>query len=414
MRVSLIATLFLICSIFSLLSGSSLAKVNVEEAAKLLPNKIGDAIASSKAAAPRYGISEHKGTASFEVVSAAMRHYVLPSGEKFEIQIFKLPSDSAAYSLLTNRRVAYFEGMSSRFANLTGVGTVAYNSQREVEFIGERDVRVPGKKVLIYEVAFYKGAVVATISGDSTRDTNSGNLVSLAHAFAETLDEGLGEIPVLVKHLPDWETAHGRAVYVVSLPALRESTGNRAVFDAVSFDGGTEAVAATYDHGARLVIVEYTTPQFAFDADAAITARIAGLRGEGKPVPSAYRRVGNYAVFVFDAPNEQVATGLIDKVKYEKDVRWLGEDPYAIGRANRAWLNMSTSVIINTVKVTGIAIAVCLTIGGIFGGAIFMRRRAQAALTENFSDAGGMMRLNLDEMNVESNASRLIGQGDKM
>lgn len=343
-----------------------------------------------------------------------MRHYVLPSGEKFEFQIFKLPSDSAAYSLLSNRRVDYFEGMSSRFANLTGVGTVAYNSQKEVEFIGERYVGVPGKKVLIHEVAFYKGAVVAVISGDSTRDTDSSNLVSLARAFAETLDEGSGEIPVLVKHLPDWETAINRAAYAVSLPALRESVGNRPVFDAVAFDGGTEAVAATYDQGARLVIVEYATPQFAFDGDAAITARIAGLRAEGKPVPSAYRRVGNYAVFVFDAPNEGAAKGLIDRVKYEKDVRWLGDNPYAIERANRAWLNMSTSVIVNTVIVTGIAIVICLSIGGVLGGWVFMRRRAQATLTENFSDAGGMMRLNLDEMNVESNASRLINQGDKV
>ncbi len=75
---------------------------------------------------------------------------------------------------------------------------------------------------------------------------------------------------------------------------------------------------------------------------------------------------------------------------------------------------MSTSVIVNTVKATGIAIAICLTIGGVLGGWVFMRRRAQAALSENFSDAGGMMRLNLDEMNVETNASRLIGQGDKV
>ena len=228
------------------------------------------------------------------------------------------------------------------------------------------------------------------------------------------LDAGSGEIPVLVKHLPDWETTQERAVYAVTQPALKEIISNQPVLDAVSFDGGTEAVAATYDQGARLVIVEYATPQFAFDGDAAITARIAGLRGEGKPVPTAYRRVGNYSVFVFDAPNEGVAKGLIDKVKYEKDVRWLGENPYAIERHNRAWLDMSTSVIVNTVKATGIAILVCLGIGGIFGGWVFMRRRSQAALSDNFSDAGGMMRLNLDEMSGQSNPAHLIGQGDKM
>lgn len=225
--------------------------------------------------------------------------------------------------------------------------------------------------------------------------------------------EGASEIPVIVKHLPDWERAEARAVYVETLDALKQLVPNQPMLDAVSFDGGTEAATATYEGGARLIIFEYQTPQLAFDADAAIKARLGELRGAGKPVPSAYRRVGNYGVFVFGAPDEGTAAGLIDRVKYEQEVRWLGENPYAIERANRAWLNMSTSVIVNTVKATGLAIVICLSVGGIFGGWIFMRRRAEAALTEKFSDAGGMLRLNLDEMSAQNNAARLLGQGDK-
>jgi hypothetical protein len=234
-----------------------------------------------------------------------------------------------------------------------------------------------------------------------------------AWAAQEAPAEGAREVPVIVKHLPDWETAQERALYVETMPALKELVPNQPVLDAVSFDGGTEAATATYDGGARLIIFEYQTPQLAFDADAAIKTRINELRGAGQTLPSAYRRVGNYAVFVFDAQNEGAAAGLIDKVKYEQEVRWLGENPYAIDRANRAWLNMSTSVIVNTIKATGIAIATCLGIGGIFGGWIFMRRRAQAALTEKFSDAGGMLRLNLDEMSAQNNTAQLLGQGDK-
>jgi hypothetical protein len=232
-------------------------------------------------------------------------------------------------------------------------------------------------------------------------------------ASAQTPAAEAGEIPVIIKHLPDWETAQERARYVETLPALKELVPDQPVLDAVSFDAGTEAATATYEAGARLVIVEYQTPQIAFDADSRINARINELRTAGQPVPSAYRRVGNYSVFVFGAPDEAASSGLIDKVKYEQEVRWLGENPYAIERANRAWLNMSTSVIVNTVKATGLAIVICLTIGGVFGGWIFMRRRTQAALTEKFSDAGGMLRLNLDEMSAQTNASRLIGQGDK-
>jgi hypothetical protein len=238
-------------------------------------------------------------------------------------------------------------------------------------------------------------------------------LFHVASPAQQTPAEGAREMPVILKHLPDWETAQERAVYVETMPALRQLVPNQPVLDAVSFDGGTEAATATYDGGARVVIFEYQTPQIAFDADAAINARLSELRGAGQPVPSAYRRVGNYAVFVFGAPNEGAATALIDKVKYEQEVRWLGENPYAIDRANRAWLNMSTSVIVNTIKATGLAIVICLSIGGIFGGWIFMRRRAEAALTEKFSDAGGMLRLNLDEMSAQNNAARLIGQGDK-
>jgi hypothetical protein len=229
----------------------------------------------------------------------------------------------------------------------------------------------------------------------------------------QTPAEGAGEVPVIVKHLPDWETAQERAVYVETMPALKQLVPNQPVLDAVSFDGGTEAATATYEGEARLIIFEYQTPQLASVADAAIKTRIEELRGAGQPLPSAYRRVGNYAVFVFGAPNEGAAAGLIDKVKYEQEVRWLGENPYAVERANRAWLNMSTSVLVNTIKATGLAIGICLGIGGIFGGWIFMRRRAQAALTEKFSDAGGMLRLNLDEMSAQNNPARLIGQGDK-
>jgi len=413
MRASLLSRLFFTCSLLLLLFIPLPAKSAVDEAAKLLPNKIGDATARAKASTPGPGISEHGGTANFEILSAASRSYVTPNNERFEIQIFKLPSDSAAYALLTIQKLG-FEHTPVLFTNLTGIGTVAFISHRENEFVkGVPDANVTSRKELISEIVFAKGAFVVSIASDSTQDTNNSNLISLARAFADTLDAGSGEIPSLVKHLPDWETAQERAVYAVTLPALKEIMPDQPVLDAVSFVGGAEAVVATYDQGTRLLIVEYATPQLAFDGDAAIGARIAQLRSEGKEVPTAYRRVGNYSVFVFGAPDEQAATQLIGKVRYEKDVRWLGENPYAVERANRAWLNMSTSVIVNTVKVTGLAIVVCLSIGGIFGGVVFRRRRAQAALAQTFSDAGGMMRLNLDETTPPHNPARLMGQGDK-
>jgi hypothetical protein len=125
-------------------------------------------------------------------------------------------------------------------------------------------------------------------------------------------------------------------------------------------------------------------------------------------VPSAYRREGNYAVFVFDAPSAQAAEALSQQVKYEKVVQWLGDDPHRFERANRFWLNMSSALVINTVKATALAILLCLGVGGLFGSFVFLRRRAQAALSAKYTDAGGMMRLNLDELAAEQPTAHLL------
>ncbi|HEV2880536.1 MAG TPA: hypothetical protein VGX24_04455 [Pyrinomonadaceae bacterium] len=388
-------------SLFALLLGLSipaLADLTLDEAAKLLPNKVGDARAAGAPALPRAGIFEHVKPADIGALSTAARTYVSADGDSYGVQLITLQSDAAAYAFVMNEKRAQTNGAKGQAGKLDKLdlgGTAAFAS---------------GGRIYLS-----KGATVAVFSG-SHRDkggNDDAKLLAFARSFAGTLDAGSGEIPVLVKHLPDWEAVQDEAAYAVSSGQLQQIAGNRPVLDAVSFEGGTEAVSAIYQQAGHLLIVEYATPQIASDADARIKARIAALPGEGKPAPSAYRRVGNYAVFVFDAPDEQAAAGLIDKVTYEKDVRWLGENPYAVERANRAWLNMSTSVIVNTVKATGLAIIICLSIGGVFGGWIFMRRRAQAALTEKFSDAGGMLRLNIDELSAQNNAARLLGQGDK-
>ena len=272
---------------------------------------------------------------------------------------------------------------------MDGVGTAAF--------------ALPGK------IYFYKGKVSVTVTGSRSDASDDDALINFARQFADTLDNGTGEIPPLVKHLPDWEAAQARAIYAVKLPML-QALINQPVLDAVSFEGGTEAVAARYDQG-QLVIIEFATPQLAADNDARIGQRIAELHGQNKPVPSGYKRVGNYGVFVFDAPGEQAANALIEQVKYEKVVQWLGNDPHRFERANRFWLNMSGSLIINTVKATALAILFCLGIGGIFGSVIFARRRARAALREQYTDAGGMVRLNLDELAAQSAPTRLLPPG---
>ena len=69
-------------------------------------------------------------------------------------------------------------------------------------------------------------------------------------------------------------------------------------------------------------------------------------------------------------------------------------------------------MLLTTLITAGSAILTCLCIGGIIGGVIFLRRRARSAEREVFSDAGGMLRLELEDLHAPSGAAKLIGRGE--
>jgi hypothetical protein len=298
--------------------------------------------------------------------------------------------DSAAYSLLT---AAKPEGQQLK---LGGVGTASVADPRGV--------------------FFFKGNsfVKVTLAGTaSTNNSSEDELNRLASAVAEQLDSGENDIPVLIKHLPNWETVQPRASYVVSLQALKNLLPQQRALDVLGFEGGAEAVLANYDAG-KLLIIEFNTARIASDNDWNIKTKINELRGAGESanaLPSAYRRVGNYSVFVFGAASEPVANELIDQVKYQQVVQWLGNDPYAYERATREFTETTLGVFVSVVKASGLALVSCLVVGGFLGALLFSRRRARQRNVEAYSDAGGMLRLNLDEMTPETDPARLIGPG---
>jgi hypothetical protein len=234
-----------------------------------------------------------------------------------------------------------------------------------------------------------------------------------AGTLAQPEDQEDGGIPVIIMHLPDWEKkTAGEVGYARSLPDLQKAAGNQPALDAFDFDSSVEAVTAKYEAG-RLVIVEFPTPQHSVDADARINERIAQLKAAGQPVPSSYKRVGNYSVFVFDAPDSAAADKLLSQVKYEKDVRWLGRNPHAEEIATRAYTSTMGGVILTTLITTGIAILLCLGIGGLIGGLVFLHRRSQQSAREVYTDAGGMVQLNIEDLNTPPAASNLLGPGQK-
>lgn len=230
--------------------------------------------------------------------------------------------------------------------------------------------------------------------------------------LAQREGQAAGGVPVLAMHLPDWEKGVEGYAYARSLPELQKAAGIQPALDAFDFDGSVEAVTARYEAG-RLVIVEFPTPQHSVDADNAIKRRIEELKAASRPGPSLYSRVGNYSVFVYDAPDFAAAEKLASQVRYEKDVRWLGRNPRAEEIATRAYTQTMGGVIVSTLITTGLAILLCLGVGGAIGGLVFLRRRAQRDAQEVYTDAGGMVRLNIEDLNTPPAASNLLGRGQE-
>lgn len=327
----------------------------------------------------------------FNVTAFAVRRYrSTANGENLLVTVARTQNDSSAFALLTH--AAQSARGSAPLARLDGVGRSGFAAPDRV--------------------MFFKGATFVQIQNETqATNSNSDNTVAFARAFAETLDIGADAVPPLVQHLPEFQTVQERAVYAVSLPALQEAIGGVTLLDELTFNSATEAVTALYDSSMRLVVVEYRTPQLAGDNDRRISARIEDLRRTGQNVPSLYRRTGNYLVFVFGAPNEAAAVRLADGVRYEQEITWLSENPFDLRQAQRAYDIAATSLILAAFKFSGIALLFCLSAGTIFGGIIFLRRRAQAASAETYTDAGGMVRLNIDSLTPQVDAHRpLLGE----
>lgn len=320
-------------------------------------------------------------------VLVAEAKYALPDGEKLIVAVTKWENDSTAYSNLTAYR-KYFAGQGQGSEAQPGnVGTASWLLSAQT-------------------LAFFKGPAFVVVTTENGR--NSDRVSALGRAFADTLDPGEDDIPVLVKHLPNSGTAQRDALYIVTSDTLLNSVPNQPILKEVTFEGGTEAVIASYGQS-QIVIAEFTTPQFSVDCDQRIWTRIAELKSQGQPTPIAYRRIGNYSVFVFNSPDEKTANDLVDQVKYEQIVQWLGDDPHMADRLQRYFSRTTAGVLLTVLKTSGLSLLVCLGAGAMLGTLLFRHRRARQAAF--YSDAGGSTRLNLDEMTGASNSQRLLGPG---
>jgi hypothetical protein len=311
--------------------------------------------------------------------------YVGENGSRLTVALSRVPQDARAYELLT--------------ATVRGL--------REKEAVEIKSDFGTAGFVSSGLVGFFKGPHFVRISAANPRASVK-DAVTLATQLAAQLDRGEGDIPVLVKHLPNWEQAQRTTVYLNRFKTLN-AIAQDPVLSAIDSEGDAEAVLATYD-STRLLLIEFNTPQRAAENDRRTMAKIQELWKLGQPAPTGYRRIGNYSVFVFDAPNEQTAKQLIEQVKYEQVVSWLGENPNILRAAEQYYVETTLGVLIAVLKASGFALIGCVGAGGLIGALLFLRRRSQQRSAEAFSDAGGMVRLNIDELTPETNPARLIGR----
>ena len=214
--------------------------------------------------------------------------------------------------------------------------------------------------------------------------------------FAQTKSQEVSDIdgiPVLLKHLPDWENVKDQARLIQDQTQLKATIGSRPVADSIDFAAGTEAATAQYNQG-QLLIVESTNPQAATDTDAKIRSNLASAPQAG----TFYRRIGNYSVFVFEAPDESAANGLLDQVKYEKSVQWLDKDPYYLNKVEQVFVFTTTNMLVGSVFVVVGGVLLSTIVGLIIGYIYFLISKKKRLTWTAYSDSGGLTRLNLDDL----------------
>lgn len=155
--------------------------------------------------------------------------------------------------------------------------------------------------------------------------------------------------------------------------------------------GAPRSLAAPTDSPMKLVIVECHTPEFATDEMARVTSYVSSLP-EIEQQQIVFKRTGNYIVAAVNVRDREFAEGLISSVQYPYTVKWLRNplwptnDPFRMQKA--------AAMLLSTFGLLGLILLTVLVGGTIFGTSIFLKRRKQQR--EVFSDAGGMLRLDIE------------------
>ena len=249
---------------------------------------------------------------------------------------------------------------------------------------------------------------------------------SLVEAIKPNLIGEAGQFPFLPSHLPEQDKIVGSEKYIVGPTALSNLNNFGVLKSVINFDGGVEVVTADYRNGNEqmsLIIIEYHTPQSASDGYARIQSYFHTLPQQEKD-RRILKRIGNYIVEAVNVQDLTSAQNIVGQIKYEAKVYWTGRnmsdippefrppDPVAIEEAIR-----TTQVLLRSFYWIGAMLLSAMLLGIVAGGSVFYwnrYRRRKLGLDDMFSDAGGTIRLNLDDYLLSSDepAIKQIGRGD--
>ena len=267
---------------------------------------------------------------------------------------------------------------------------------------------------------FLQGRYIVRVSG---RNTGAESDRQLFEAIKPALTGGEGELPSLPLHLPETDKIAESEKYIVGPAALARLKNFGDLKDAIGFGPGAEVTTANYRSGdgqMSLIIVEYYSPQSAADGESRIRDHFNSLPQNEKD-RLILKRVGNYVVAMSKIQDMPAAQNIAGQIKYQKKIFWSGRKFTDIPLEYRPPDPLVAEDMTRTVKTmirsfywTGIALLSALLVGLAAGISLFQwkrYRRRKLGLDNVFSDAGGSLRLNLDDYLLPDPQIKRIGSG---
>jgi len=335
----------------------------------------------------------------YKVISAASREYA-----RVRVDVFHTQNQFAAFGL---------------FSFVAGTA----KDQPVPQELGQGSARLQG------ETVFWKSNFFVRLRDATVRPSRAAWTAheALARAIAEAIVSPSAGVkyPPLLDSLPAESIMPGSQRYFLGPESLNAVLKQgREMFDFVGeteaataeyiqdrgLNGGTAQVAtpnqpavgtrkgpmpgsavSTSNSPVKLVVVECHTPEFATDEMARVTGYISSLP-EIEQQQIVFKRTGNYIVAAVNVGDREFAEGLINSVQYPYTVKWLRNPMLPTNDTFR--VQKAADMLLSTFGLLGLILLTVLMGGTVFGTTIFLKRRKQQR--EVFSDAGGMLRLDIE------------------